>query len=187
MRFKLEGRSHDNIASQSIIRDINTSQATLLPFTVDHLGGLGPLSIPFLFHPKRSPITHAPPITADMLSLSNDQSLYTFDRAVDSTNLHIADKATQIWKINHPKTPFGNTHHTFTPTQWAMQALSLNISHALANAITTALQEQPTSTTRPPTTFRGPTPYAFLHRQTAYRTAAAPPDATRLVASTFIW
>jgi hypothetical protein len=101
-------------------------------------------------------------------------------------NLHIADQATKIWKIDHPKTHFGNTHHTFTPTQWAMQALSLNISHALANAIATALQDRLTATVRQPISFRGPTPHAFLHRPSAYRTAAAPPNATRL-ASTFTW
>jgi hypothetical protein len=183
----MQGRSHDNIAGQSIIRNINTNQATLLPFTVDHLGGLSPLSIPLLFHPTRSPITHAPPITAEMLNFSNTQSLLTFNRVVDSINLHIADQATKIWKIDHPKTIFGNTHHTFTPTQWAMQALSLNISHALANAIATALQDRPTATVVcQPISFRGPTPHAFLHRPSAYHTAAAPPNATRL-ASTFTW
>lgn len=182
-RSKLEGRSHDNIAGRSIIGAINTSHATLLPYTVDDLGGLGPLSIPFLFHPTRSPITHAPPITAaEMLHFTNPESLLCFHRTLNSTNLHIADHATRIWKVSQPITPFGNTHHSFTPTQWAMQALSLNISHALANALTTALQEQPASlsTTRPPLSFRGPIPPTFRHRPSAYRTAAAPPNCCKV-------
>jgi hypothetical protein len=165
MRMKLEDRSHSNVTGLSIIQEINTNDATrLLPFTVDHLGGLGPLFIPLVFHPSRSPITQAPPITAPMLNFTNDQSLLAYQCAENNTNLHIADQATREWKIDPPMIPFGSTHHTFTPTQWAMQALSLNISHALANAIATALQESPTSSSRKPSTFCGPTPPVFLRR-----------------------
>jgi hypothetical protein len=97
MRSKLEGRSHLHIPGHAIIQAINVNHATLLPFTVDHLGGLGPIAIPFLFHPSRSPITHSPPLTAGMLNLTNEHSLFTYHRAVDSTNLHIADQ-----RSSHP-------------------------------------------------------------------------------------
>ena len=68
----------------------------------------------------------------------------------------------------------------------AMQALSLNISHALATAISTALIELPTPHTSAPTSFRGPTPNTFLRRQSAYRIAAQPPDFSHL-ASIITW
>jgi hypothetical protein len=85
-----------------------------------------------------------------------------------TTNIHLADKATQVWRTIRPSTRFGSTHHTHTPTQWALQALSLNISHALATALTTALQDRPSTATasnRPaPPAFRYPTPFAYRHR-----------------------
>jgi hypothetical protein len=90
-----------------IIQAINSNNATLLlPFTVDHIGGLGPLSIPLLFHPLRSSITHGPPLSSDMLNFTNEHSSLAFQHVVDSTNLHIADQATRIWKLDHPTTPY---------------------------------------------------------------------------------
>ena len=186
MRAKLEGRCHSNIPGHSIIQAINDNHAALLPFTVDHFGGLGPLSIPLLFHPKRSPILPAPPLQPEMLNFTNEHSQIALSRSIHNTNLHLADRATTTWKTVHPQLPFGSTHHTFTPTQWAMQALSLNISHALATAISTALIELPTPHNSAPTSFRGPTPNTFLRRQSAYRIAAQPPDFSHL-ASIITW
>jgi hypothetical protein len=149
-------------------------------------------TVPFLFHPKRSPISYAPPISLEMLHLTNPQSEQAFITCSTTTNIHLADKATQAWHTIRPSARFGSTHHTYTPTQWALQALSLNISYALATALTTALQDRPSSATtsnRPaPPAFRGPTgtPFAFNHRPSPYRTAASPPDPSTL-ASILTW
>jgi hypothetical protein len=107
----------------------------------------------------------------DLLGSGHIFSPTAFITCSTTTNIHLADKATQAWRTIRPSTRFGSTHHTHTPTQWALQALSLNISHALATALTTALQDHPsfaTTSNRPaPPAFRGPTPFAYCHRPPA--------------------
>ena len=98
-----------------------------------------------------------------------------------TSSLHVADQASIAWKYLHPDQRFGNTYHTSTPSQWALQSLSLNISLALANSLTTALAYHSAPTASSPlrhthSSFRGHLPVAFAARPSPVRNAASPPE-----------
>ena len=159
---------------------ITDSRAVLIPFTIDHLGGLGPLALSFLFDKDASPLPFPPPLQPDTLAFNNQASSTAYLNALTSP-VALASKASSAWKQLHPTSRFGTTHHTHTPSQWALQALSLNISLALANSLQTAITFHTTppkasSTSHPqPSAFKGPTPYSFQRRPSPVHIAADPP------------
>jgi hypothetical protein len=69
---------------------------------------------------------------------------------------------------NNPTTKFGQTYHTMTPEQWALQSLSHNISHALGKYLRGALLDLSHAKSCVPLksrlNFYGPTPYSFRPR-----------------------
>jgi hypothetical protein len=79
------------------------------------------------------------------------------DQAVASP----ASPATTTWKAAASPSPFGPTHHTMTPTQWALQFLSLNICHGLADYLEASILDVQLATARsspslpPPRSLRG--------------------------------
>jgi hypothetical protein len=176
---KLEGRSHSQIPGHMIIQAINSNNATLLlPFTVDHIGGLGPLSIPLLFHPLRSSITHGPPLSSDMLNFTNEHSSLAFQHVVDSTNLHIADQATRIWKLDHPTTPYPLWFNSSYLHSYAMGNAGPFSKHLTCTRKCSYYGFTRSSYTRPPPSFRGPTRlFSFAVRPpTAQQHLHSPPD-----------
>jgi hypothetical protein len=105
------------------------SNITLLPFTIDPLGGLGPFASRFLFSSSQLPLPtwtiHSFP--TNPLAYDLVQRLHQFS----PTN--ISDHATRNWQSGQPvPLRFGHSHNSFTPTQWITQTLALNISTALA-------------------------------------------------------
>ena len=159
---------------------ITDNRATLLPFTVDHLGGLGPMALSFLFDQDTSPLPFPPPLQHDTLAFNNQASSTAYLNALNSP-VALASKASSAWKQLYPTHRFGKTYHTHTPSQWALQALSLNVSLALAHSLQTAITFHTTppkssSTSHSqPSAYQGPTPYSFQRRPSPVRTAADPP------------
>ena len=180
LRKKFRGSCNPTQEGSTIMSAITDSRAVLIPFTVDHLGGLGPLALSFLFDKDASPLPFPPPLQHDTLAFNNQASSTAYLNAITSP-VALASKASSAWKQLHPTSRFGTTHHTHTPSQWALQALSLNISLALANSLQTAITFHTTppkssSTSHPqPSAFKGPTPYSFQRRPSPVHIAADPP------------
>ena len=103
---------------------------------------MGRFAHDFLFLPVTSPLTPPPPIFIPPNKLAHDPAREAYHNACISP-LALVHHANVQWKAIHP-TPqkqFGRTHHTTTPQQWALQSLSLNISHALASHLDRALAQ----------------------------------------------
>jgi hypothetical protein len=174
---KFQGRTTTASSAENVIQSINANHIALIPFTVDHLGGLGPFAAALLFAPRDSPLSPVPltPITA--YNFTHAPAVTAHNVALASS-LHVAHHANREWAINHPTTRFGQTYHTMTPQQWTMQSLSLNISHGLGKymqgALKTLSHTKSSPTRIPRTSFYGPTPYSFQPHMPVL-TAAAPP------------
>ena len=106
----------------------------LLPFTIDHLGGIGPFGCSLLFRSSDmaavSPTAPLPPWTSDTFT-SQPTSYQLYQDTLRYTPTTILPKANQQWQTASPNTHYGSTYHTHFPSQWAMQALTLNISITL--------------------------------------------------------
>jgi hypothetical protein len=185
IREKLQGRTTTASSAEAVIQALNTNHIALIPFTVDHLGGLGPFAIALLFDPHDSPLTAPPPTPITAYNFKHPSAHTAHDTALASP-LHVASHANREWAKTHPQTSFGQTHHTMTPKQWAFQALSLNISHGLGKYLQGAMdvlsQSKASTSTRPlhttTTAFYGPTPFMFKPATHVF-SAAAPPHALR--------
>jgi hypothetical protein len=169
------------LTAEAVIHSLNVHHhIALIPVTVDHLGGLGPFASTLLFSPQDSPSTPPPstPITA--YNLKNPSSIIAHDVALASS-LFVASRATNEWKKTHPTTKFGQTYHTMTPAQWALQSLLLNISHALGKYFCSALTDLSHAKLCVPLrtrlNFYGPMPYLFRPHAPVLITAA--PHVTR--------
>jgi hypothetical protein len=65
IRAKLVGRSSvDNSPDPAFIQTLLDHRMAVIPFSVNHLGGLGPFSLELLFAPASSPAPPFPPIPA---------------------------------------------------------------------------------------------------------------------------
>ena len=151
----------------------------LLPFTADHLGGLGPFAHHFLFGLDSSPPPPfpPPPWTQPTNFPSNPAAFRVFSHALHHAPSHLLPRADSAWRSSQPpNTPppcFGSTYHTHMPSQWASQALGLNLSLALAThlsgglsrlldrELSRRLSQQQASTSFRSTPFRAP-PAPFL-------------------------
>ena len=96
----------------------------LLPFSVDHLGGFGPLGYRFLFGPdpiKTPPDSFPPP--------SDFHARLLYDRIHSPyAPTNILHRADENWSRTHPYSRFGASYHTSLPSHWACQHLGLNLT-----------------------------------------------------------
>ena len=110
------------------------TSVVLLPFTIDHLGSIGPFRCSLLFGSldmaADSPAAPPPPWTSDTFT-SQPTSYQLYQDTLHYTPTTILPKANQQWQTALLNTCYGSTYHTHFPTQWAMQALTLNILIAL--------------------------------------------------------
>jgi hypothetical protein len=167
IRSKLTGRTHSSVSNASIIQAINTADIALLPFTVDHLGGLGYFSHRLLFHEKDPPFPAPPPPNFLPTHFSHPHAYRAYSTLLKSTP-GVLSQANYEWSQLRPHHPtrFGQTYHTSTPQQWALQCFSLNLSHGLASHLLRARASclaASTSTTTPHTIL-GPTFRQSYHK-----------------------
>ena len=110
----------------------------LLPFTVDHLGGLGPFAHSFLYSNECQvqPASTAPNWSSNNFRLPSTFDLYQNALYSPKALLPFTDSA---WSTTSSSKPFGSSYHTHYPSQWATQTLGLNTSMALAKHLSSAL------------------------------------------------
>jgi hypothetical protein len=109
----------------------------LLPVTVDHLGGLGPLAHRFLFgSPSTNP---GPPLdTYAQCDLSTDTQTLISRATGPSALVGLLPAANAAFSHScGSRRWYGPTYHTRTPHQWAVQFLGLNITRAYARHLYT--------------------------------------------------
>jgi len=124
----------------------------LVPFTVDHLGALGPLAKRFLYGDTPPDYLKPPKFTFESAKQAHD--LAHGPAGLDG----IVPTANTKWK-HRTTTWFAPTYHTILPGQWATKTLGLNIITHLADHFfdaTATIQNKPVnkSTTRKKKSFR---------------------------------
>jgi len=151
--------AHQTSARNKFNRDIApyllSHQVALLPFSVDHLGGLGSFAHHFLFGKKPPDYSCAAPPSWGPDNFRTHPTALLLAQQV-TTLPAILPQADTEWAS---RGRFGSTSHTNTPSQWAIQALGLNISTALAthlySSIANLLRHHPS----PKRTLLDPVPF----------------------------
>jgi hypothetical protein len=126
IRSKLSGHTHGFLSNQEVITAINRKNITLLPFTVDHLGGLGFFSYSLLFG-KDSPFPRLPlpNFTADRLP--HPEAFSAYQTLLNGT-AGFLQKTNKAWEDSPcRRLRFGSTYHTSSPQECALQCLVLYI------------------------------------------------------------
>ena len=139
-RRKFIGRT-SQVDAALLMADLNANHITLLPFTIDHLGGLGHFTHSFLFGPH--PPTQFPTIPKPPWTHPNHfphtPAFFAYQRALHAPP-SLLPSASRAWKNQTRNTHrFGSSRSTTSPSHWAIQTLSLNISLALTSHLNTAL------------------------------------------------
>ena len=110
---------------------------SVLPFTVDHLGGIGCFGCNFLFGSTTNahvqPAAPKPPWTP--ANFPRRQDAFLLCKQLENMPTAILPKANQTWRMATNNARYGSTYRTHLPAQWATQALALNMSVALTKHI----------------------------------------------------
>jgi hypothetical protein len=165
---------HDDSARQKFnvphAYALHTHNIILLPFTIDHLGGLGPFATTFFFGDLASatiPSAGSFPIWTPQSFPKNPDAYLLYRRTIDHCPKDILHSANHHWNSGaQVKRPFGSTYHTATPSLWAIQTLGLNIVKALSHHCQTTIAKiQNNAATQRP---------LYKNSQISFPTAASP-------------
>jgi len=176
-RDKFNGRYDKTAPGSSRMAAFNREGLLLCPFTMDHLGGLGPFAHKLLFSTKAPPWPGPPPefdITKNLAHTHGDTALERSRLAPHG----IISRASANWSSAREST-YGTTHHDSTPMRWAVNTLSLKIisalsAHILRSSAKSKSENAKTKPTKPNPSFLGsPCPF-FLSPTTLC--PVAPPN-----------
>jgi hypothetical protein len=126
----------------NVIAELNSEGILLLPFTIDHLGGLGHFFHHFLYPPDSLIPAPEPPPWTDSTDFTHHPAFVAYSATAHcpSKILHLANR--NWFQTNGTATRFGSSHHTASPQQWATQALALNLSYRLAQHISICITKE---------------------------------------------
>ena len=140
-RRKFIGRT-SQIDAALLIADLNANHITLLPFTVDHLGGFGFFLYQFLFGTHPPPCLLSPPPKPPWRhpnDFPHSPAFFAYQRALCAPSA-LFSVASRTWSQQTRNTHrYGKSQSTSSPTQWGFQTLALNISLALTAHLSSAL------------------------------------------------
>ena len=128
----------DNTSSprQQVFQDLVNQNIILLPFTVDHLGGLGTCGHRFYFGPDPH---KAPDPTLSPPRDRNGALLYARAYGPHAPT-DLFRRADENWTRLHPFTRYGRSYHTSLPSHWAQQFLGLNLTVLLTTHLSSRLR-----------------------------------------------
>jgi hypothetical protein len=119
----------------NVIADINSAGIFLLPFTIDHLGGIGHHLHHFLYPSDSLLPDPEPPFHNDPTDFPHFPAYVAYANATRCPT-QVLKHANRNWFQDQGKSArFGTSYHTASPQQWATQALALNLSYRLAQHI----------------------------------------------------
>ena len=152
-KFRLKDNKHSNTTANQIAQEMIQKQYRLLPFTIDHLGMIGPIADDFLYanNQSKNPLVHTNyinPQTSIHITHLIQASLQK------SRQTNILNRATRNWKLSFGDKWYTNTYHAQTPGQWAKQVLgntfavhsSKHILRAMTNAANRKFSKSPKNT-----------------------------------------
>ena len=120
-------------SSFDIISSLKNSQhIQLLPFIVEHLGGIGHFAHHFLHGPSINPL--CPPSPNWKPSQLPHSAAYTaYQHTSGPASIQgLLPAAETSWKQKHPPNHyFGTSYHTSFSSHWANQTLGFNLTHTL--------------------------------------------------------
>ena len=144
-KFRLKDNKHSNVTADQIAQEMINKRYRLLPFTIDHLGRIGPMADDYLYSniQQDGPILHTDYInrqTSTHISLLMQMSL----RKARQNN--ILNRATKNWKLSFGDKWYTNTYHAQTPGQWSKQVLgntfSIHSAKHILRAMTNAANQK---------------------------------------------
>jgi hypothetical protein len=100
------------VNGEMVVHALNKSNTLLIPFIVDPFSSLGPIPNCFLFglHPDPAP---------DPLHFHSTTSQEAYNNTMSwAAPIGLSHPANQYWSHNSPHLPFGNTYHSWFPTNW---------------------------------------------------------------------
>jgi hypothetical protein len=115
------------VNGKMVVRALNESNTLLIPFIVDPFGSLGPIANHFLFGLRPDPA----PDPLHFHSAATSQEAYN-NTMSPAAPTGLSHHANQYWSRNLPHLSFGNTYHSWFPTNWIRQTLGANINLTFA-------------------------------------------------------
>ena len=113
------------IAGESIIRELNTQNITLVAHTYDQFGCMGPLAERYFFESKETPTLHKP---KDIKSFTKP-GMEAYIKGRKLTKLSgLLHKGNKGWKLVNQEKWFGNTYQTASPSEWGKHNLAMNLN-----------------------------------------------------------
>jgi hypothetical protein len=119
-RAKFQGQRHGTTANLNQVNIV-----TLIPFTIDPFGSFGYFTTQLLYG---TPTIHTPS-WHEPSDFTSEAAFQAFTTALTSPRAFLPRANSKYDAI----TPFGHTHSTHTPEQWATQILGLNFVSASAH------------------------------------------------------
>ena len=141
--MKFNGRHSSQVNRVALMQELSANNTAIIPFSIDHLGGIGTFAHSLLFGKKHHHATPTPPPPLSPIRFEHPDIQASFHR---SAQLDIAFflTANATWTNLNRTLPspirYGTTYRTATPLQWAFQNLALNFSFALSHHFAQALR-----------------------------------------------
>jgi hypothetical protein len=153
--LKFTGRRRSDIPTGAATDAILRQHYSLIPITLDPCGQLGPLTSHFLWDRGRCPST-ALPLRSNSRStrgLSTPPATQAANLALGLTSLSLFRQADSHFRESSPHEWYTRHWSATTPSQWAIQLIAFNITHALASHAALAVSDLNPMTSTPRNTF----------------------------------
>ena len=118
------------VSGEAIIHELNTQNITLLPFTFDDYGSMGPIVTSYFFEDNKFPTI----TDKKKLSKFPNSVLKTYNKGRDylKTKKHSLFKsANKGWKLINKDRWYGNTYQLTSPSNWGRHYLAMNLNTAI--------------------------------------------------------
>jgi hypothetical protein len=117
-------------------RALLTHGIILLPFTINHLSSTGHFGWSLFFDSNSSVPPVAPKLQWTLASFPSQHAFaYKLFKQLNHLPTSLLAWANKTWCIASTDSRYGTSYHTHYPSQWATQALALNLSKTLIKHI----------------------------------------------------
>jgi len=152
-KFKIDDHAKSNSTSEELTSELINKRHRMLPFTIDHLGMLGPIATEFLLD-TRNALFRSSPNEYDKRTTTNETRKLVELAMRKKRHTNILTTANSLWKATYGSQWFTNTYRSQTPRQWAKQVVGNTFSIQSSKHILRALnrlnmQTQTTSSKTP--------------------------------------
>jgi len=119
-------------SGEAIINELNNQNITLLPFTFDTFGSMGPIAESYFINDENVPEISE----KSKLSRLSKPALFAYQKARQNTKMKALFKTSNKgWKLMQKDKWFGSTYQLTTPSNWGKHYLSMNLNISLVQHI----------------------------------------------------